>query len=125
MARSLSLLIAFVAVTILSACAVPPQVTSAPSPTGVSCAGSDVFLGKVSVLTLPFFPNPNDPNYKTPSGTPLTNSNILGDLAAAFCHANARTRDDLAGLTAVFVNPCTEGIPNDCGAKTKSGAVQS
>lgn len=118
MARSLFLPVSLVAIAILCACVVPQQEAStlAPTPTRVSCAGSDMFLNKIYVLPLPFFPNPNDVSYQAPVGTTrITNKNILDDLAGAFCHANSRTQNDLLGLTEVFINPCTEADPSACG----------
>jgi hypothetical protein len=95
-----------------------PQVTAAPPPSAslsTTCADSNTFLAKVSILKLPYWPDPFGTNYKPPEGEgAITNASILEDLAGAFCIANQRVRNDLLSLKAIYINPCIEADPRNC-----------
>ncbi len=98
----------------------PPVATSAPAASLAAsplCRDSDKFLNKVSVLKLPYWPNPNGGSYQPPqpNGT-ITNPNIREDLEQAFCSANQRVKNDLLSVKGVFINPCIEAKSSDCGS---------
>src|ERR1700757_5111881 len=107
MKPTILLLPIIVVASTLFACVAPPPTPASPVAAGpatpaVSCAGSDTFLGKVSVLGLPYWPDPNTDIYQRPQPVPpnatVTNPNILEDLAGAFCSANQKVKNDLLSL---------------------------
>jgi hypothetical protein len=103
------------------ACAPPeapiatPSAATVRSPALPTCDATP-FLNKVSVLKIPFDPTAVGANYSAPVPNGPVSGAIAQDLGNAFCAAPDFFKQQLLGLTGIYINPtgCSQGNPNNC-----------
>jgi hypothetical protein len=105
-----------VVATACFACAPPqaPTVTPAVSP-ALACDPTP-FLNKVFVLKIPFDPTAVGANYSAPVANGSVGGAIAQDLGKAYCVAPDFFKQQLLGLTGIYINPtgCAQGNSNNC-----------
>ena len=116
--KASSLILSIGVVTLACAACVPPPAQVAPGPAQALLASCDPtpFLSKVSVLRIPFDPTAVGANASAPVGIGQVSGVIAQDLGNAYCIAPQFLKQQLLGLTGIYVNPtgCAQGDPNNC-----------
>jgi hypothetical protein len=93
----------------------PPAAKAARSAALATCDPTP-FLNKVFVLGIPFDPTAVGASYSAPVANGPVSGVIAEDLGNAYCTAPQFFKQQLLGLTGVYVNPtgCSQGNPNNC-----------
>jgi len=116
--KASSLILSIGVVALAGAACVPPPAPVATEAVRAAPPACDPtpFLSKVAVLQIPFNPTAVGANYSAPVGIGPVSGVIAQDLGNAYCIAPQFLKQQLLGLTVIYVNPtgCAQGDPNNC-----------